>query len=118
MRVLAFGRDLSAVEPGVTVDRRTLEAFVAVAEAGGYQQAAAALHLSQPGVSRRILALEANTRLVMFDRTNRGARLTNEGAAFLPVAREVLRALAEADQAVRSIAAGRRRMAAVSAKAD
>ena len=36
-----------------------LQAFVAIAESGSFQAAADRLHLSQPGISKRVAALEA-----------------------------------------------------------
>ena len=41
------------------MDLANLAAFVAVADAGGFSAAAAALHLTQPAVSKRIAQLEA-----------------------------------------------------------
>ena len=37
------------------IENSELEAFVAVAELGSFQKAADKLHLTQPGLSRRIL---------------------------------------------------------------
>lgn len=91
------------------MDRRCLEAFVAVVDAGGYQAAAKALHLSQPGVSRRILSLEAQTRFSLLERSNRGVTLTPQGREMLPVARRVLLVLDEAEDSLRRIRVDRSR---------
>jgi DNA-binding transcriptional LysR family regulator len=56
------------------ITHRMIEAFRAVVAAGNISQAAAALNVSQPSVSRLISDLEARLGLVLFDR--RGPRLT------------------------------------------
>lgn len=89
-----FGMDLEAV--------RT---FVAVADAGQFQEAAADLAVTQQAVSKRIAVLEKNLGVRLFTRTARGAELTIDGQAFLPQARELLRV---AERAVASVRPGRR----------
>ncbi|MFJ7150146.1 LysR family transcriptional regulator [Streptomyces sp. NPDC100445] len=79
--------------------------FVAVAEAGQFQEAAAELAVTQQAVSKRVAALERNLGVRLFTRTPRGARLTIDGQAFLPHARELLRV---ADRAAASVRTGRR----------
>lgn len=78
-----------------------MRTFVAVAEAGQFQEAAATLSITQQAVSKRIAALEKDLEVCLFTRTARGARLTIDGQAFLPHARELLRAAARADASVR-----------------
>lgn len=78
---------------------------VAVADAGQFQGAAVDLSISQQAVSKRIAALEKDLGVRLFTRTARGARLTGDGEAFLPHARELLRI---AERAVASIRPGRR----------
>jgi DNA-binding transcriptional LysR family regulator len=53
---------------------RQIEAFKAVIEQGTISRAAAVLHVTQPGMSKIIANLEADTGLVLFDRIN-GRRL-------------------------------------------
>ncbi|WP_436887082.1 LysR family transcriptional regulator [Nocardiopsis dassonvillei] len=83
------------------MDIEAVRTFVAVAEAGRFQDAAADLRVSQQAVSKRIAGLERSLGAVLFTRTARGARLTPEGGAFLPHAREVLRAVDRAASSVR-----------------
>jgi DNA-binding transcriptional LysR family regulator len=83
------------------VDLDAVRTFVAVADAGRFQDAAAALSISQQAVSKRIAALERYLEVRLFTRTARGARLTIDGQAFLPHARELVRVEARADASVR-----------------
>lgn len=73
------------------LDLDALRAFLAVAELGGFTRAAAALNLTQSGVSMRIRRLEAAEDIRLFDRLPGALRLTPQGAALLPHARELLR---------------------------
>lgn len=66
------------------------QAFVAVAEHGGFSRAAAALGVSQPNLSRRIAALERRLGFQVFDRATRGAALTGPGADLVAPARDLL----------------------------
>jgi DNA-binding transcriptional LysR family regulator len=75
--------------------------FVAAADAGQFQDAAAALSITQQAVSKRIATLEKDLEVRLFTRTARGAQLTIDGQAFLPHARELLRVEARADASVR-----------------
>ncbi|GAA2376694.1 LysR family transcriptional regulator [Dactylosporangium salmoneum] len=78
-----------------------MRTFVVAADAGRFQDAAAALSVTQQAVSKRIAALEKDLGVRLFTRTARGARLTVDGQAFLPHARELLRVAARADASVR-----------------
>ncbi len=73
-----------------------LKAFVAAARESSFSRAADCLHLTQPGLSKRIKSLEDGLRVSLFDRIGRRTVLTEAGRAFLPHA---LRILAEADEA-------------------
>ncbi|GGZ29309.1 LysR family transcriptional regulator [Streptomyces poonensis] len=87
------------------LDLDTVRTFVAAADAGQFQEAAAELAVTQQAVSKRIAALERNLGVRLFTRTARGAELTIDGQAFLPHARELLRV---AERAVTSVRTGRR----------
>ncbi|MFF2144522.1 LysR family transcriptional regulator [Kitasatospora sp. NPDC058190] len=87
------------------MDLEAVRTFAAVAEAGQFQMAAADLSITQQAVSKRIATLERELGVRLFARTPRGAELTIDGQAFLPHAREVLRA---AERAVASVRTGRR----------
>ena len=77
-----------------------IQSFVAVAEEGHVGRAARRLHLTQPPLSRHILALEDELGAPLFERTPRGMRLLPAGEAFLTHARRIL---AEVDAAVHTV---------------
>ncbi|MGW0769095.1 LysR family transcriptional regulator [Streptomyces sp. NPDC002676] len=87
------------------MDLEAVRTFVAAAEAGQFQKAAVDLSVTQQAVSKRIATLERDLGVRLFTRTQRGAELTIDGQAFLPHARELLRA---AERAVASVRTGRR----------
>ncbi|MFD8824354.1 LysR family transcriptional regulator [Streptomyces sp. NPDC059605] len=87
------------------MDIEAVRTFVAAADAGQFQEAAAELAVTQQAVSKRIAALERDLGVRLFTRTPRGSGLTIDGQAFLPHARELLRT---AERAVASVGTGRR----------
>ncbi|MFF3859490.1 LysR family transcriptional regulator [Streptomyces sp. NPDC002209] len=87
------------------MDLDAVRTFVAAADAGQFQEAAADLAVTQQAVSKRIATLERNLGVRLFTRTPRGAELTIDGQAFLPHARELLRV---AERATASVRTGRR----------
>ncbi|MDO0929432.1 LysR family transcriptional regulator [Streptomyces sp. TG1A-8] len=87
------------------MDLEAVRTFVAVAEAGQFRKAAADLSITQQAVSKRVAALERDLGVRLFTRTPHGAEPTIDGQAFLPHARELLRA---AERAVASVRTGRR----------
>ena len=76
------------------MELRQLEYFVAVAEEANFTRAAQKVHVAQPGVSAQILRLEHELGQTLLERTSRGVRLTEAGAAVLPYARAALQAVA------------------------
>ncbi len=68
----------------------TLQAFVAVADHSSFSEAAEALFLTQPAVSKRVAQLEAELGVRLFDRIGRRVSLTANGAALLPRARRLI----------------------------
>ncbi|MFF2808046.1 LysR family transcriptional regulator [Streptomyces sp. NPDC058000] len=89
----------------VGVDLDAVRTFMAVADAGRFQDAAAELSITQQAVSKRIATLEKILGVRLFTRAPRGAKLTIDGQAFLPHARDLVRAEA---RAVASVSPGRR----------
>ncbi|MGW2485906.1 LysR family transcriptional regulator [Streptomyces sp. NPDC001606] len=87
------------------MDLEAVRTFVAVAESGQFQRAAADLSITQQAVSKRIAALERSLGVRLFTRTARGAELTIDGQAFLTHAHELLRV---AERAVASVRTGHR----------
>jgi DNA-binding transcriptional LysR family regulator len=87
------------------VDLNAVRTFLMVSSEGQFQSAADELGITQQAVSKRIGALERELGVVLFARGPRGATLTVDGEAFLPHARELLRA---EDRALASVVPGRR----------
>jgi len=89
------------------LDPELLRAFVAVAESGGFTNAARALNRTQSAVSLQIKRLEDRIGEPLFTRTSRSVELTNKGGALLPYARRILRLQDEAAAAVNAITQSR-----------
>src|SRR5712691_4857746 len=85
-----------------------LRYFIAVAERLHFGRAAAALHISQPPLSRAIRALEARLGVVLLARSRRRVELTPEGARFLDDARRIAAQLERAVSELRGMASGER----------
>lgn len=68
-----------------------LAAFVRVAESQSFQEAAQALHLSQPALSRRLQKLEETLGAKLLERTTRRTWLTEVGKDYLPARGECWR---------------------------
>ncbi|NNG37550.1 LysR family transcriptional regulator [Nakamurella aerolata] len=67
------------------MDREAAEAFVALARSGHYGDAASALLVSQPALTRRIQRLESALGVRLFDRGRHGARLSVAGRELAPL---------------------------------
>ncbi len=74
----------------MSVSLRQLEYFVTVVDEGSFTTAAARLHVSQPGLSHQIQALERQLGGPLLERLPRGVRLTPAGRTALPHARASL----------------------------
>ncbi|HVU35776.1 MAG TPA: LysR family transcriptional regulator, partial [Opitutaceae bacterium] len=90
------------------MELRHLRYFVAVAEAENVSRAALRLHVSQPALSRQIRDLEEELGFALFMRSAKSVRLSDAGRAFLAETRAVLQRTAEAVEAARAVATGRR----------
>jgi LysR family carnitine catabolism transcriptional activator len=86
------------------VDLRKLSLFLAVVDHGSFTKAAAASYLSQPGLSKAVAELETEVGARLFDRVGRRVRLTASGEALVAPARQVLRDIATAENAVGAVA--------------
>ena len=65
-------------------------AFIEVARAESFSQAAERLFLTQPAISKRVSNLEESLGVQLFDRVGRRVQLTEAGRALLPRARQWL----------------------------
>jgi len=77
------------------VNTRDIEAFVAVVETGSIVGASARLHLTQPGISRRLQSLEESLGAVLLDRQSKPLRPSPEGRRVYELGRKVLGAVDE-----------------------
>lgn len=89
-----------------TPDLRQLRQFIAVAEHLHFGRAAAALHISQPPLSRSIQDLEARLGAKLLERSRRKVELTAAGAWYVEEARQVLVRLERACRSVAERSAG------------
>ncbi|WP_086847706.1 LysR substrate-binding domain-containing protein [Amycolatopsis kentuckyensis] len=87
------------------LDLRLVRYFTAVAEHRHFGRAAAALHTTQPSLSRQIRRLEGQLGARLLDRTPQGTRLTEAGEVFLPHAKELLQSAEQAAASTRAAAA-------------
>lgn len=78
-----------------------LEAFVAIAELGSFNRAAAYLNLTQTALSHRIRKIEADLGVQLLIRSTRDVLLTKEGQALLPQVQRNLAHLSEAYDGLR-----------------
>jgi len=88
------------------MDIPRLEAFLEVARLGTMRAAARSLHLGQPALSARIVALEDELGARVFERTKRGVTLTLAGRALLPHAERAIDAVAAGRSAVSQVEQG------------
>src|SRR6478609_191223 len=86
-------RKATACEDRGAVDVRWMKAFMAVASELSFGRAAQQLHLAQPAVTAQIHNLERYLGVKLFERNNRGVRLTDAGEAFLEPCRAALQAI-------------------------
>ena len=76
--------------PGIGLEVRAAEVFVAVAEELHFGRAADRVHMTQPAISRHVSRLEAGLGVMLLKRSNRRVKLTPEGRSFVRAAREVV----------------------------
>jgi LysR family transcriptional regulator, regulator for metE and metH len=84
------------------LDSRDLRLVLALATARTTAAAATRLHLTQPAVSRALLAAEDKLGVRLFERTQRGLEATSAGEVLLESAARLLTELHEMEQRVRS----------------
>src|SRR5919108_4543609 len=83
-----------------------VEGFVEVARQGNLSRAAEALFVTQPALTARLQALEAELGTRLFVRSRRGMDLTDSGRAFLPYAERALLALRDGRELVTELGRG------------
>ena len=73
------------------LDIDQLRTFVAIADAGSFTRAAAAVHKTQSAVSMQMTRLEERVGRPVFTRDGRASRLTEDGERLLDYARRIVR---------------------------
>ena len=103
-------RSLPAHRPiwqlGSSMDRRHLEYFLAVAEAGSFTRAAASSSIAQPSLSHTIGALEREVGPLLFERLGPWGGADAAGEALVEPARRSVRSFVVVANAVKSVAEG------------
>lgn len=88
------------------MELRQLRYFIAVAEDGNFNRAAVRLHITQPALSRQVMALEKSLGARLLERLPRGVHLTPVGESFLERARRILDEVKSARDLVRDAQRG------------
>lgn len=93
-----------ADSPNITLEQ--WRALLAVVDAGGYAQAAAALHKSQSSITYAVQKLEALLGVKAFEVKGRKAELTATGTLLYRRARALIEEASELERAARKLSAG------------
>jgi LysR family nitrogen assimilation transcriptional regulator len=83
------------------MELRQLRYFVAIAAAGSLSKASERLRIAQPALSLQLANLEAYLGTKLFERYNRGVRLTQSGTMLLQHAVTILKGVSDATEMVR-----------------
>lgn len=78
--------------------------LLAVADNGNFTRAAAILNISQPALSQRIIDLEAQLGVQLFDRSGRSVKPTDEGRTYIEHVRRALREINSGERAMQDVA--------------
>jgi LysR family transcriptional regulator, low CO2-responsive transcriptional regulator len=92
-----------------------LRIFQAVAETQSFTRAAAAVHLTQPGVSKHVKQMEEYYGLPLFDRLGKKVALTEAGEILFEATRDIIASITAAEQRIeelKGLHGGRLRLAA------
>jgi DNA-binding transcriptional LysR family regulator len=81
---------LAAASERAVITLKQVEALHWIVQLGSFERAAAKLNTTQSAISKRIQELEAASSITMFDRSQRGARLTEMGEHLLSLGGQML----------------------------
>ena len=76
------------------------QAFLAVVKYNSFSDAAEEMYTSQANISKYIGSLEKELDVVLFDRSTRNAKLTDEGKTILPYAEKIVESLSGLQQCI------------------
>ena len=82
------------------MDIANLKAFISIANNKSFSLASEELFLTQPAISKRIAALEAELDTTLFDRIGRRVKLTAAGKNLYPHAQRILKEILNAKQSM------------------
>jgi len=94
---------------------RQIQAFLNVAELGGFTRAAEKMRVAQPALSQQVRELEAELGIRLLDRTTRRVELTEGGKEFRNAAAKVIEDLENAARHAHELAERKRGRVAVAA---
>jgi len=80
--------------------------YLAVAEELHFGRAASRLGISQPALTEQIKILEASLRVMLFERSRRGTKLTPAGAAIVPAVKQFASQMEKLENVVREVVRG------------
>jgi DNA-binding transcriptional LysR family regulator len=101
---------------GVDIELRDLRLALVTSRHRSLRQAAEALNIRQSTLSRRLHEIERQLGVVLFERTNGGARLTTVGLEFVASAKRILDDVDTELQRLRSRSRGELGLLAISGK--
>ena len=81
---------MSILEGGSKVTLQQLKYIIMIAETGSITMAAERLFIAQPSLSKSVAELEKEMGIIIFNRSNRGVYLSEEGTRFLSYARQIV----------------------------
>jgi DNA-binding transcriptional LysR family regulator len=85
------------------LDVYELNIFLVAAETENFSKAAHQLNLTQPAVSMQINSLEKKLGVMLFHRAGRTLRLTEQGKALIPLAREMVNNAIRVEEEIESL---------------
>ena len=85
------------------MDIANLKAFVSIAKTGSFSLSSGELFITQPAISKRIAALEAELNMPLFDRIGRKVRLTEAGKTLQQHAQIILKEIDNARQSIANL---------------
>lgn len=88
----------------MAIDWDDIRLLQKVGETGSFSKAAIALHTSQPTVSRRMQRLQERLQVTLFERKNKGLRLSSQGEVLYDLAQEMVQNANSFEIAARSLA--------------